>query len=92
MSEIRRAATVRGRVQGVSFRWYTREQADRLGVSGWVRNEADGSVRLEVQGPRGAVDSLLQWVHHGPDHARVSDVEVTERPVNPGEDGFRIEP
>ena len=91
MNEIRRAATVRGRVQGVSFRWYTREQAVRLGVSGWVRNDPDGTVRLEVQGAPDAVEALLRWAHHGPGHAQVSSVEVTDRAVSADEDGFRIE-
>lgn len=91
MDEIRRAATVRGRVQGVSFRWYTRQQADRLGVTGWVRNAADGTVQLEAQGPADAVEALLAWVEHGPPAARVSSVEVEARPVRTGEVDFRIE-
>ncbi len=78
MSEIRRAATVRGRVQGVSFRWYTREEANRLGLVGWVRNQLDGTVELEVQGPEEHVEALLAWVHHGPTHARVTTVDVRE--------------
>lgn len=79
MTEIRRAATVRGVVQGVSFRWFTRQEAERLGLVGWVRNERDGSVRLEVQGPERDVEELLAWIRHGPTHARVVDVEVSER-------------
>ena len=91
MSQIRRAATVRGIVQGVSFRWYTREEAGRLGVTGWVRNHHDGSVRIEVQGPAGAVESLLAWARHGPTHARVSAFDVEDRDVVPGEADFTIE-
>lgn len=78
MSDIRRAATVHGRVQGVSFRWYTAEEANRHGVVGWVRNEPDGTVRLEAQGAEEDVEALIAWVHHGPPAARVQRVEVDE--------------
>ena len=78
MSEIRRTVSVRGVVQGVSFRWYTRQEADRLGLTGWVRNEPDGSVRLEAQGPEADVEALLAWVRRGPTHARVTAIDVEE--------------
>ncbi|MDZ7674506.1 MAG: acylphosphatase [Acidimicrobiales bacterium] len=78
MTEIRRAMTVHGRVQGVSFRWYTAEEANRLGLVGWVRNEHDGTVRLEAQGPEEDVEALFSWVHHGPPLARVVGVDVEE--------------
>lgn len=91
MTEIRRAATMRGLVQGVSFRWYTRQEADRLGLTGWVRNEPDGSVRLEAQGPEADVEALLAWVRHGPTHARVTAVEVEEREPTDHDVDFSIE-
>lgn len=69
-------ARVTGHVQGVSFRWYTREQAQRLGVTGWVSNEPDGSVRLRVEGDDDAVDALIEWCRSGPTAARVRDVTV----------------
>ena len=56
---------VTGRVQGVFFRAAMREQADRLGVTGWVRNEPDGSVRAHLEGPDGAVDRLVDWCAQG---------------------------
>lgn len=87
---IRRAVTVRGAVQGVSFRWYTMQVATRLGVSGWVRNEPDGSVRLEVQGPERDVVELVDWVRHGPRLARVTEVQVQEQTPTSREDGFTI--
>ena len=71
-------ARVTGRVQGVSFRWYTQEQAQRLGVAGWVRNEPDGSVLLHAEGDDDAVDALVAWCRTGPSMAKVTDVAVRE--------------
>ncbi|MCW2739130.1 acylphosphatase [Nocardioides sp.] len=71
-------ARVSGRVQGVSFRWYAQEQARRLGVVGWVRNEPDGSVLLHAEGDDEAVDALVAWCHQGPGLARVRDVAVRD--------------
>ena len=79
-----------GLVQGVSFRWYTRQEADRLGLVGWVRNEADGTVRLEVQGPEEDVEALVAWVHHGPSHARVTRVDVADLPPTETDIDFSI--
>lgn len=70
--------TVTGRVQGVSFRYYTVEQARRLGVTGWVRNEPDESVALHAEGPAEAVDALLEWCRTGPTLARVRNVAVRD--------------
>lgn len=71
-------ARVTGRVQGVSFRWYAQERARSLGVSGWVRNEPDGSVLLHAEGDDEAVDSLVAWCRRGPSMAKVSNVAVRE--------------
>ena len=87
---IRRAVTVRGVVQGVSFRWYTRQEADRLGLTGWVRNAPDGTVRLEVQGPAAGVEALLDWARHGPPAARVAALDVEDRPLAGDEPDFTI--
>lgn len=86
----RRAAIVRGVVQGVSFRWYAREEAVGLGLTGWVRNAADGTVRLEVQGTVDGVEAFLAWLHRGPSHARVTEVEVEDRAPHDAESDFRI--
>jgi len=71
-------ARVTGRVQGVSFRWYTQEAAHRLGVTGWVRNDPDGSVALHAEGDADAIDALIAWCQNGPSMAKVSHVAVRE--------------
>ena len=70
--------TVTGRVQGVAFRWYAVQEAERLGVRGWVRNEPDESVAAHLEGDDGAVDAMVEWCRHGPSYASVRDVAVTE--------------
>ena len=80
---------VTGRVQGVSFRWYAQEQARRSGVSGWVRNEPDGSVLLHAEGEDDAVDALVAWCHDGPGMAHVRDV-ATRRAATLGARSFDI--
>jgi len=72
-------AIVSGRVQGVSYRAATANEARRLGLVGWVRNLGDGSVELEAEGAREAIETLLAWCHHGPPAARVTSVAVEER-------------
>jgi acylphosphatase len=67
---------VHGRVQGVFFRDSMRREAQRLGVSGWVRNRSDGAVEAVVQGEAAAVDAIVRWAHRGPEHARVDRVEI----------------
>lgn len=70
-----------GKVQGVWFRASTRDQAHSLGLNGFVRNEDDGSVYAEFEGPAAAVDAMLQWRLEGPAHARVDRVVVEEGDV-----------
>lgn len=65
---------VTGRVQGVGFRWFVKETARRLGLAGWVRNDPDGSVLLEVEGPVDDVERLRAAVRKGPPGAWVEDV------------------
>jgi len=78
MSRHTRRLAVRGRVQGVGFRYATVRAALELGVTGWVRNRRDGSVEAVVQGPREAVEALVDWARRGPDAARVESLEVSE--------------
>lgn len=67
---------ISGMVQGVYFRYYTRELAQRLGLRGWVRNTPDGRVEAVFEGEKGAVERMLEFCHRGPSGARVADVEV----------------
>lgn len=67
---------IRGRVQGVGFRYATESQARALGLAGWVRNLPDGRVEAEFEGPREALESMLAWCGHGPAMAGVHDVEA----------------
>jgi acylphosphatase len=89
MGTIRRRALVSGQVQGVGFRYWTRGEAQRLGVNGWVRNRSDGTVEAEVEGEAAAVSELIDALGRGPAGAAVSHLEVEELPLA-GEPGFRI--
>lgn len=84
---VRRRVRVTGRVQGVFFRQSARREAERLGVAGFARNEADGSVTLELEGDQEAVAAMTAWCGQGPPGARVEAVSVEE--IEPrGERGF----
>lgn len=67
---------IHGRVQGVFFRGSMCDEARRLGVRGWVRNCADGTVEATADGARPAIERLIAWAHQGPPGALVTDVEV----------------
>jgi len=69
---------IHGRVQGVWFRESMCREAERLGVTGWVRNAPDGSVEAVIQGPAEAVDALTAWARSGPPQARVERIEFSE--------------
>lgn len=73
-----RRLTIRGRVQGVWFRESMRLEAERLGVTGWVRNRLDGTVEAVVQGQARAVEAMIAWARRGPEEAGVSGVEVAD--------------
>lgn len=82
MSDPVRAVTVRirGRVQGVGFRWFVVRTALALRVAGWVRNADDGAVEVSAAGAADQVEQLLVALRRGPPHAVVQSVEVDERP------------
>ena len=84
-----RRAVVRGVVQGVGFRFFAQRSARSLGVRGWVRNRADGTVESVAEGEDVAVAEYLALLERGPSGARVDDVEV--EPVDPeGTSGFEV--
>jgi acylphosphatase len=81
---------IRGHVQGVGFRWSTTRRARELGLRGSVRNCADGSVEVAVEGPRGVVERFREWLGHGPRGAIVERVEVTAPSLPIPAEGFEI--
>ena len=81
---------VRGRVQGVGFRYSAAHRAWELGLTGWVRNLPDGAVEVKAQGPKGKVETFLDYLGAGPPAARVSKVEVSPLAWAPGEQRFDI--
>lgn len=83
-------ALISGRVQGVCYRMETRRTANRIGVTGWVRNLPDGRVRAVFEGTSKRVDVMLQWCKKGPDMARVDDVEVSEVQASGDYEAFDI--
>ena len=86
---IRRHVIVSGLVQGVGYRYLARKHAERLAVTGWVRNLADGTVEAEVQGDEAAVREMLRRLEAGPPGSQVTGLAVTE--LDPSDDeGFRI--
>lgn len=82
---------VRGRVQGVGFRWFVEREAHMLGVAGTVRNNHDGSVEVLAMGTREQVMGLRSRLAQGPRASRVDDVEEFEAQPIPGLNTFRIE-
>ncbi|WP_267926813.1 acylphosphatase [Desulfolithobacter dissulfuricans] len=91
MAEKRIHARVHGRVQGVFFRDHTRQKALELGLEGWVRNVADGTVEVMFQGDEDKVGQMLDWLHVGSPLSMVSAVEFEETAPVPGElGGFHI--
>ena len=82
---------VRGRVQGVGFRWFVEREAHILGIAGWVRNNADGSVEVLAQGSRDQLLALRSRLREGPRAARVDAVEESAVRTADGITAFRIE-
>ena len=81
---------ISGRVQGVWFRSSTKQKAEQLGVTGWVRNTKDGRVEAIFEGEENSVKSLTEWCHHGPPLAKIEKVEVKNQPPTNGFDDFSI--
>ena len=88
-SDVTRAhVTISGRVQGVGFRYATRDRARSRDVAGWVRNNSDGTVDAVFEGSPEAVEALIAWCRRGPSGSRVDEVKVELEAPN-GERGFR---
>ena len=88
---IKRArVNVSGRVQGVYYRANTIETARKLGLSGWVKNNMDGSVEAVFQGDELQVDKAIAWCHKGPPSAFVSDVTVKDETPVDEKSGFNV--
>jgi len=86
---IRRRVLIKGRVQGVGFRWSCRRMAEAEGLAGWCRNLPDGRVEACFEGEPAAVERALAWCREGPASAVVTSVDVT--PETPGDErGFRL--
>lgn len=77
MSNKQLQAVIVGRVQGVSFRYYTQREAIKLGITGWVANQWDGTVRTVAEGDEAPLQQFLQFLHQGSPHARVDQVDLT---------------
>jgi len=81
---------VRGRVQGVGFRWFVEREAAMLQIAGWVRNNPDGTVEVLAQGTRDQLAGLHSRLREGPRAARVDEVEVSDADPTPGQTSFQI--
>ena len=82
---------VRGRVQGVGFRWFAQREATLLGLTGWVANEPDGSVRSVATGPRATLEAFVERLREGPPSGRVDALEAAWRPASAaGTSGFTV--
>ena len=69
-------ATIHGFVQGVSFRQYTQQEARKLGLTGWVKNELDRTVRVVAEGEEATLQKLVDWLHIGSPYGRVDKVDL----------------
>ena len=90
MTETRAHVLVTGRVQGVYFRYSTREKARSLGLTGWVRNLPTGQVEAVFEGEDSKVNEMIDWCHRGPAGAKVDKVEVARSPAQGEFPQFKI--
>lgn len=81
---------VSGKVHGVWFRANTKNKAEQLGVTGWVKNMLDGTVEACFEGDDCQVQEMIKWCHHGPPRAEVEKVEVKKQGLTHGFDDFCI--
>jgi acylphosphatase len=88
---IRAHIIISGRVQGVFYRAYTKQHADRLGVKGWVKNLPEGEVEAVFEGEESAVKELVDYSKHGPTRAVVTRIDVAYEPFKGEFKGFSTE-
>lgn len=86
---LRKAIRCSGWVQGVGFRWRAKTAAEALGVTGWVRNDFDGAVSMELQGTESQIDAVLLAVRRGT-YVMIEELRVKTVPVREGESGFSV--
>jgi len=91
-SQIARHILVLGRVQGVGYRRWLADEAEAMGLAGWVRNRRDGAVEALVIGMPAGVEALIAAARHGPALAMVTHIEISEHAVPANLDGFAIRP
>lgn len=79
-----------GDVQGVFYRHHTKKEAQKLGLSGWAKNEQDGSVTIFAQGEEAKVEKMIEWAKEGSPMAAVKNVEIVNADLTEGLEGFTI--
>lgn len=82
--------TVYGKVQGVWFRANTKQKAEQLGVTGWVKNTTHGAVEAIFEGEENCIKEMIEWCKNGPPQANVENIEIKEQNPTNGFDGFSI--
>ncbi len=90
MEQARAHVHIRGRVQGVNFRYHTMQNARAAGLAGWVRNLPDRRVEAVLEGAKAAVEQLVDWCRVGPSSARVDHLDVTWETPSGEEGEFRV--
>lgn len=89
MEKIRKFLKIYGQVQGVGFRYRANYAANSLGVTGWVRNEWDGTVEMEVQGTESQINQLLTLINKGT-YVNIEEIKSRQLPVEEKESGFHV--
>ena len=89
-SILRKRIRFTGWVQGVGFRWRAKQAAVAAGATGWVRNESDGSVTMEIQGSEAQIEAVIQALERG-SYIRIENIDARNVPVDPRERRFRAE-